>query len=69
MEKIEFTEHAVLMCRLAEYQDGLDEAVELATVEYLRAQRYASERLDTLRKAIDLRDAMQTSRKYIGSSQ
>lgn len=69
MPKVDMTEHAVLMCHLAEYQDKLDEEVDTATVEYLNAQRYASERLEKLRKAIDLRDAMQKARKYVGAAE
>lgn len=68
MSKVTITEHAVFLCMLSEYQDKLDEEVDTATVEYLNAQRYASERLERLRKAIDLRDAMNVSRKYIGSA-
>lgn len=63
---VTLTDHAILMCRLAEYQDKLDEAVDQATIEYLRAQEIARKRLEELRKAIDMRDAMSAVRKHIG---
>lgn len=66
MANIEFTEHALFLAKLAEYQDELETQIDQATIEYMHAQEYARDRLEKLRKAIDLRDAMQTSRKYIG---
>lgn len=66
MSTVKFTEHAVLMCHLAEYQDNLDAEVDQATIEYLGAQRIAKDKLQRLRDAIDLRDAMSKARKYVG---
>lgn len=66
MATVQFTEHAVLMCHLAEYQNDLDESVDKATIEYLHAQEYARKKLKALRDAIDLRDSMSKARKYVG---
>jgi hypothetical protein len=68
MSTVKFTDHAVLMCHLAEYQDKLDESVDKATIEYLHAQEYARNKLQVLREAIDLRDAMLNVRKHIGGT-
>lgn len=68
MTAVAFTDHAVMLCMLSEHQDELDEAVDSATIEYLRAQEYARTRLQNLREAIDLRDAMSKARKYAGGA-
>lgn len=62
-------EHAVLKAQLAEYQDKLDAAVDAATIEYLRAQKFYNDSLQRLRDAIDLRDAMSKAREYVGGTQ
>lgn len=68
MATVDFTEHAVLMCHLADYQDKLDDAVDQATIEYLHAQSIARDKLQALREAIDVRDAMSKARKYVGGA-
>jgi len=65
MPKLNITDQAILMCQLAEHQDKLDEAVEAATIEYLRATEYLQKRLNTLRAAINLRDSMAVVRNHI----
>lgn len=67
-ETVQLTEHAVLMCQLAEHQDKLDEIVDQETVDYLHAQEYARQKLQDLRKAINIRDAMTAVRKYVGGA-
>ena len=66
MPKLNLTDQAILMCQLAEHQDKLDEDVDAATIEYLRATEYLQKRLNTLRAAINLRDSMVVVRNYVG---
>lgn len=66
MEAVTLSDNALLMAMLAEHQDALEEAVDKATIEYLHAQEYARNRLQNLREAIDMRDAMKKSRVYVG---
>jgi hypothetical protein len=66
MATVTISDNALLMAMLAEHQDALEEAVDKATIEYLHAQEFARNRLQKLREAIDMRDAMQTARKYVG---
>ena len=69
MPKLNLTDQAILMCQLAEHQDKLDDAVEAATIEYMRATEYLQKRLNTLRAAINLRDSMAAVRKHVGGGQ
>lgn len=68
MANVQFTEHAVLMCHLAEYQDKLDDAADKAALEYLSAQQILAHKLQAMREAIDMRDAMSKARKYVGGA-
>lgn len=68
MSTISFTEHAVLMCHLAEYQDRLDEEVDAATIDYLHKQESAKSALERLRSAIDRRDTMKAARGIVGGA-
>jgi len=67
MTNISITDHAILMCQLAEYQDDLDASVDNATIEYLHAQEIARNKLETLRQAIDKRNVMTAARKIVGN--
>jgi hypothetical protein len=66
MTTISIKEHAMLMCRLAEYQDELDDAADKATIEYLHAKEIARNKLEALRQAISKRDVMSAARKIVG---
>lgn len=68
MTTVAFTDHAVMLCMLSEHQDSLNESTDTALIEYLDAQRFASAKLQKLREAIDMRDAMSKAREYVGGA-
>ena len=62
---ISISEHAILLCQLAEYQNELDDAVDSAAIEYWHAQELARIKLVELRAAITKRDTMTAARRVV----